>query len=195
MEMRAMAIAFFYAVATALGGILGPLVFASLVGSEGKIAAGYAIAAALMLVASVVEMKLGVEAAGKPLEEIAPPLTAEDGGEEEEEAKRRDTGVAPAPVGPVRANRYARAHWSPATTASVRPAHDTALEQEVARIVRALEEAGGPVSRRELATRTNARYWGTGRFSSALGTAVVRGQARRVGRGAFEAARDRAASP
>jgi MFS family permease len=193
MEMRAMAIAFFYAVATALGGILGPLVFASLVGSEGKIAAGYAIAAALMLVASVVEMKLGVEAAGKPLEEIAPPLTAEEDGEGEE-AKPRDTAVAPAPVGPVRANRYARAHWSPATTASVRPAHDTALEQEVAQIVRALEEAGGPVTRRELATRTQARHWGTGRFSSALGTAVMRGQARRVGRRAFEAPRDRAGS-
>ncbi|MCW2898443.1 MAG: major facilitator superfamily 1 [Streptosporangiaceae bacterium] len=78
METRAMAIAFFYAVGTALGGIIGPTLFGRLVES-GKVSAvtdGYFLGAALMILAGLVEIAIGVEAAGRSLEQIAPPLSS-----------------------------------------------------------------------------------------------------------------------
>ncbi len=85
METRALCIAFFYAIGTAVGGISGPLLFGKLIqnATEGgkditAIAAGYFIGAALMVVGGVVEIFLGVKAEGQSLESIAKPLTAED---------------------------------------------------------------------------------------------------------------------
>jgi MFS family permease len=80
METRAMAISFFYAVGTAIGGITGPLLFGRLIesGGETNVMYGYLLGAALMVAAGVVEIFLGVEAAQKQLEDIAKPLTAED---------------------------------------------------------------------------------------------------------------------
>lgn len=85
METRALCIAFFYAIGTAVGGISGPLLFGWLIdratASEDitKIAIGYFIGAALMIIGGVVEIFLGVKAEGQSLESIAQPLTAEDG--------------------------------------------------------------------------------------------------------------------
>ena len=75
-----MAISFFYAVGTAIGGITGPLLFGRLIetGGETNVMYGYLLGAALMIAAGVVEIVLGVEAAQKQLEDIAKPLTAED---------------------------------------------------------------------------------------------------------------------
>jgi MFS family permease len=80
METRAMAISFFYAVGTAIGGITGPLLFGRLIeaGGETNVMYGYLLGAALMIGAGIVESVLGVEAAQKQLEDIAKPLTAED---------------------------------------------------------------------------------------------------------------------
>jgi MFS family permease len=80
LETRAMAIAAFYAVGTALGGIIGPLLFGRLVGTGhlSAVANGYLLGAALMILAGIVEILLGVEAAGRSLEDIAAPLSAED---------------------------------------------------------------------------------------------------------------------
>ena len=80
METRAMAISFFYAVGTAIGGITGPLLFGKLIaaGGETNVMYGYLLGAALMIAAGIVEIFLGVEAAQKQLEDIAKPLTAED---------------------------------------------------------------------------------------------------------------------
>jgi MFS family permease len=78
METRALAIAFFYAIGTAAGGITGPLLFSSLV-STGKVSdtvVAFAIGASLMVLAGLVEVFLGVKAERKGLEEIASPLTA-----------------------------------------------------------------------------------------------------------------------
>jgi MFS family permease len=82
METRALAIAFFYSIGTAAGGIAGPLLFAKLVatGSATQVALGFALGAVLMIAAGVVEAFLGVKAEGQSLEEIAKPLTAEDTG-------------------------------------------------------------------------------------------------------------------
>jgi MFS family permease len=84
METRAMCIAFFYAVGTAVGGIAGPLYFGSLIenatasGDITGIAPGYFVGAALMIAGGVVAIFLGVHAEQKTLEDIARPLTAED---------------------------------------------------------------------------------------------------------------------
>jgi MFS family permease len=79
METRAMAISFFYAFGTAAGGITGPLLFGKWIPMDVDHAFyGYALGAVLMIAGGIVELFLGVEAAGRPLEEIAKPLTAEE---------------------------------------------------------------------------------------------------------------------
>ena len=82
METRALCIAFFYAIGTAVGGITGPLLFGKLIDNASAdkditaIAIGYFIGAALMVAGGVVEAVLGVKAEGESLESIAAPLTA-----------------------------------------------------------------------------------------------------------------------
>ena len=80
LEIRAVAIAFFYAVGTALGGIAGPLLFGALIasGSRGSVFMGYLLGAALMVAAAAVEWRWGVAAERKPLEAIARPLAFVD---------------------------------------------------------------------------------------------------------------------
>lgn len=80
METRALAIAFFYAVGTAIGGISGPLLFAQLIGSgeRGLVMWSFLIGAVVMAAAGVVELWLGVAAEQRPLEELALPLTVAD---------------------------------------------------------------------------------------------------------------------
>ena len=80
LETRALAIAFFYAIGTAAGGISGPLLFSYLV-TSGKVSntvLAFVIGASLMILAGLVEIALGVRAERKGLEEIASPLSAED---------------------------------------------------------------------------------------------------------------------
>lgn len=80
METRALAIAFFYAVGTAIGGITGPLLFGSMIesGDRGMVATAFLIGAAVMAVGGVVELFWGVKAEGQSLESIAAPLTSAD---------------------------------------------------------------------------------------------------------------------
>jgi MFS family permease len=77
-EMRAVAIALFYALGTAVGGALAPLLFGHLLeaGSPWALVAGYGLGAGLMVAAAATEWFLGVDAEGKGLEEIAAPLSA-----------------------------------------------------------------------------------------------------------------------
>ena len=78
MEIRAMAIALFYAVATALGGITGPIIFGQLIGTGDRLDLlfGFGIAAGLMIAAAIAELILGVRAEQRSLEDLAEPLTA-----------------------------------------------------------------------------------------------------------------------
>ncbi len=82
LEVRALAIAVFYAFGTALGGVAAPWIFGELIGTgqPGAIAGGYGFGAALMLVAAAVEAWLGVAAERKPLEEVARPLSSVEPG-------------------------------------------------------------------------------------------------------------------
>ncbi|MFE5365948.1 MFS transporter [Streptomyces mirabilis] len=77
METRAMAIAFFYAIGTAAGGISGPLVFADLTqsGVVGDTVLAFQIGAGLMCAAGLVAAFLAVNAERRSLEDIAAPLS------------------------------------------------------------------------------------------------------------------------
>ena len=77
LEVRARAIAIFYAFGTALGGIGGPLLFGALIdtGTRGNILWGYLLGAALMLTGAAVEAWLGIRAEGRTLEDVAAPLS------------------------------------------------------------------------------------------------------------------------
>ncbi|MET9292729.1 MFS transporter [Streptomyces sp. NPDC003077] len=77
LETRAMAIAFFYAVGTAAGGISGPLLFAELTSSGvvGDTALAFCIGAALMCLAGLTAAFLAVRAERRSLESIASPLS------------------------------------------------------------------------------------------------------------------------
>jgi MFS family permease len=76
LEIRALAIAFFYAIGTGIGGIAGPLLFGMLIstGSRGSVAVGYAIGAILMAAAAVIQARWGVAAERKSLEAVSRPL-------------------------------------------------------------------------------------------------------------------------
>jgi MFS family permease len=80
LEMRAMAIATFYALGTGAGGFAAPLLFGALIesGSRGAVAIGYAIGAALVVAAGLIAARYGIDAERKPLEEVAPPLDGPD---------------------------------------------------------------------------------------------------------------------
>jgi MFS family permease len=77
LELRAMAIALFYAVGTGVGGLVAPALFGALIqsGSRHELFLGYALAAALMLGAAATALALGVAAERRPLEELARPLS------------------------------------------------------------------------------------------------------------------------
>jgi MFS family permease len=78
MEIRAMAIALFYSIATAIGGISGPVLFGNIIGTgnAGSLFVAYLVGAGFMIFAAVVEVLLGVRAEGQSLENVATPLTA-----------------------------------------------------------------------------------------------------------------------
>ena len=76
LEIRAFAIAIFYALGTLVGGAGAPLLFGLLIGthSHWAVAGGYALGGLLMLTGAGFEWKIGVEAAGRSLESISKPL-------------------------------------------------------------------------------------------------------------------------
>jgi MFS family permease len=78
LELRALAIAFFYAVGTGIGGVLGPWLIGVLIdtGSRMSLFAGYLLGAALMIAAAGVMWRWGIAAERRPLEEVARPLAA-----------------------------------------------------------------------------------------------------------------------
>jgi MFS family permease len=78
LEIRALAIAFFYAFGTGIGGIAGPWLMGFLIetGSRPRVFAGYLLGAVLMLVAAVVMARWGVAAERRALEDVARPLAS-----------------------------------------------------------------------------------------------------------------------
>jgi MFS family permease len=183
METRALAIAFFFAVGTGIGGIIGPLLFANMIasGNRGEVATAFLIGAAVMAIGGIAEIFFGVKAEQVPLEDIAKPLTAEEAEhmpEREREGRRR---YRPGPG-------LEYPYYSPGLmgTSLRRPTALAELQHEVEAIGRAVDE-GGAISRDELYRVVGGRRWGPGRFRRALDEAVATGRIRRTARGRFEA--------
>jgi MFS family permease len=78
LEIRALAIAVFYAFGTALGGIIGPAFFGRLIDTHqrSEVFLGYLVGSGLMLAAAVIAAIWGVDAERKSLEHIATPLSS-----------------------------------------------------------------------------------------------------------------------
>jgi MFS family permease len=76
LEVRALAIALFYAIGTGVGGVIGPSLFGALIdtGSRESVFLGYLLGSVLMIAAALVAWRYGIAAERKPLEEVARPL-------------------------------------------------------------------------------------------------------------------------
>ncbi|HWZ60470.1 MAG TPA: MFS transporter [Gemmatimonadaceae bacterium] len=77
LEIRALAIALFYALGTLLGGAAAPWIFGRLIqhGQRASLVVGYDVGAALMLIAAATELAIGVAAERRSLESVAAPLS------------------------------------------------------------------------------------------------------------------------
>jgi MFS family permease len=79
LEIRAFAIAIFYACGTLIGGVGAPSLFGALIqsGSRWHVSIGYFFGAGLMLTGAFAEWRVGVEAAGKSLESVSQPIQSQ----------------------------------------------------------------------------------------------------------------------
>jgi MFS family permease len=80
LEIRALAIAFFYAIGTAIGGVVGPWLFGLLIdtGSRWSVFGGYLLGSFLMILAALIAARWAVAAERQPLEAVARPLAVAD---------------------------------------------------------------------------------------------------------------------
>ena len=198
METRALAIAFFFALGTGLGGIIGPELFGQFIhsGDQDLVGLGFLIGAAAMALGGVTELLFGVRAEQQSLEAIATPLTAEEAQAEgpgssieqrrERRARRETGGLRRYRPGPGQGSAF----YSPGMvgTAGQASRHaalaDQQLDREVAALVAALREHG-TVDREWLAELVRAEEWGPRRFSRALHDARREGGAVRLSRSTY----------
>jgi hypothetical protein len=198
METRALAIALFYALGTAVGGISGPLFFGHFIhsGSADQVATGFFIGAGAMALGGIAELIFGVRAEGQSFERIARPLTAEEAEAEavasepmteqqrdrntriRERRKRERAGARRYRPGPG-TSFYSPGMLGTAGTASRYEAmSDEDLDREIEALQRDLDEHG-VTNRDELERRVGGQSWGPGRFRHALDEAVEEGRAER----------------
>jgi MFS family permease len=196
METRALAIALFYAVGTAIGGISGPLLFGQFIhsGNPEQVATGFLIGAGAMALGGVAELLWGVAAEQKSLEAIATPLTAEEveaGPPAIPEAERPREDELRRRIAARRARDHAHrfrpgtgsgsTYYSPGMLGSAGTArrYEAASERELdheIELVERLVQEEGRLRRAELEMRLHARGWGPGRFRHALHEAVREGR-------------------
>jgi hypothetical protein len=80
-EIRAEAIAVFFAIAQIFGAI-GPAIYGWLIGDGANttgLSIGYLVGGGIMILGGIVALVFGIKAEGKSLEDITKPLTAADG--------------------------------------------------------------------------------------------------------------------
>jgi MFS family permease len=210
METRALAIALFFAIGTAVGGITGPELFGQFIhsGNADLVALGFFVGAAAMALGGVAELVFGVRAEQQSLEHIARPLTAEEvegwpGGERpsepDERARERDDRVRAREA--ARRERQGRlrpgigsSFYSPGMigTAGTASRYAALAEQELDREIEALARAlyeSGAIDRDELEALVGGRSWGPRRFGSALRAATEENRAERLSRTRYGPAR------
>ncbi|HEY0316781.1 MAG TPA: MFS transporter [Solirubrobacterales bacterium] len=213
METRALAIALFFAVGTAVGGITGPALFGQFIdsGNANLVAIGFLIGAGAMALGGIAELLFGVQAERQSLEAIAKPLTAE----EAEEAWERERAGLPPPERPpetptdrrIRMRREADqaregeglrrfrpgpapSFYSPGmfgtagTAGRDAAAAERDLDAEIEAIARALSERGA-IDRAALAELVGGPGWGPGRFRDALAASLREGRARQLSGGTY----------
>jgi MFS family permease len=215
METRALAIAFFFAIGTAIGGVTGPAIFGQLIhsGSADQVATGFFIGAFVMALGGIAELRFGVEAAQRSLEDVARPLTAEeaDGRRPEPPARTPDQErLASEREARIRERtsrhreheraglrRYrpgpGRQFYSPGMsgTAGAAARHaavsDLERDREIELLCAIVEEHGrcDPV---DISRLVGGGSWGPGRFTAALRDAVEEGRVRRTADGSYEPA-------
>ncbi|MDP9292133.1 MAG: MFS transporter, partial [Verrucomicrobiota bacterium] len=80
LEIRALAIAIFYAIGTLAGGVGAPVLFGWIIGTGSTTALfiGYLVGAALMIFGALTEAWIGVPAERRPLEHVAAPLSSRE---------------------------------------------------------------------------------------------------------------------
>jgi MFS family permease len=194
METRALAIAFFFAIGTGLGGIVGPLLFGHLIqsGDVGQLATGFWIGAVVMAIGGLAALFFAVKAEGKSLEDIATPLTAEaaEGVEDGDDVDDETAGR----IGARAHNRRERELRGPRRFAPGRPPvardeparFERTLDEEIGEIARVLRDRG-QLDRDQLAVAVGATTWGPGRFAEALRAAEREGQIERLSANRFAA--------
>jgi MFS family permease len=205
METRALAIAFYYAIGTAIGGISGPLLFGRFIhsGSVDQVATGFFIGAAAMALGGIAELLFGVRAEGQSLEGIARPLTA---------VEAEGAPGEPVPAEPAERERDDRIHarrvrreererkglrryrpgvgssfYSPGMlgTAGTTSRYNAMAEEDLDREIESLDHAlheRGPANEDELEAFVRGEFWGPGRFDDALREAVEEGRIWRLSR-------------
>jgi MFS family permease len=99
METRALCIAVFYAVGTAIGGVVGPQVFSRLINTESynQVFLALGLGAVMMIIGGLAELVFGVKAERRSLEDIAKPLTAGGGSAAKGSGGAQPAGAASTP--------------------------------------------------------------------------------------------------
>jgi MFS family permease len=211
METRALAIALFFAVGTAVGGITGPALFGNFIhsGNADLVATGFFIGAGAMALGGIAELFLGVRAEQQSLENIATPLTAEEAEapepapiERSEEERRRDDRVRGRNARRTERDRSGLRRYRPGPPArhssfyspgmmgtSGTPTRSAAMadldrDREIEAVCEAVNANGG-VTRAELERRCGGRAWGPGRFTGALRDAIDEGRLTRLPSGEY----------
>jgi MFS family permease len=193
METRALAIAFFYAIGTAIGGISGPLLFSRFIASGDRdvVSLAFYIGAGVMALAGVVEIFLGVKAEKANLEDLAQPLTSADAGDSGDDgnkaghkadhdgAEKAHQGAAASGPGRFRPGP-GRGPNSPWVSVPGPDADDRALDREIEILATTLHRRG-PLGLKELSRESAATYWGPGRFRRAVREAIAQNRIARLG--------------
>jgi hypothetical protein len=192
METRALAIAFFYAIGTAIGGISGPLLFSRFIASGDRdvVSLAFYIGAGVMALAGVVEIFLGVKAEQANLEDLAQPLTSADADSgsdndgnadsnaDDEGADKAHQGGAASGPGKFRPGP-GRGPNSPWVAVPGPEADDRALDQEIEILATTLHRRG-PLGLKELSRESAATYWGPGRFRRAVREGIAQNRIARL---------------
>jgi MFS family permease len=111
LEVRAKAIAVFFAIAQCFGA-LGPNIYGGLVNSHRGLFGAYLVGAGVMIVGGLAEVFLGVKAERQALEDVATPLSALEPGDRRDAAAPRPGFARSATLDPSMTTRLHRGHRS-----------------------------------------------------------------------------------
>ena len=192
METRALAIAFFYAVGTGLGGIIGPVLFGQLIATKrpGDVAVGLRDRRSSSWLARAWSRFSWASMPNNRAWKRSPHRCRPRSRQRAQNSRGRRCSRRPqARSGRTRPHVGTSGGWRgrPDPRRRSTRATDTYLAREVDAIVDALERLS-PQSPLQLSRSVAAQYWGPGRFRTAVRSGLASGRIRRVGRHSLAAA-------